>query len=182
MCPACGFANDANDKFCGGCGIPVAAPVTAPAPDPAPTPAASPQSPTQGERRPVTILFSDLSGYTNLSESRDPEDIHRILNRHFEIVDQIVLDHGGTIDKHIGDAVMALFGAPVAHGNDPERAVRTALAIHAAMDAMSAELGEALTVHIGIASGQVVASGMGSDADREYTVTGHSVNLAARLV
>ncbi|MBT5861095.1 MAG: AAA family ATPase, partial [Alphaproteobacteria bacterium] len=129
-----------------------------------------------------TILFSDLSGYTNLSESRDPEDTHRILNRHFEIVDQIVLDHGGTIDKHIGDAVMALFGAPVAHGNDPERAVRTALAIHAAMDAMSAELGEALTVHIGIASGQVVASGMGSDADREYTVTGHSVNLAARLV
>lgn len=136
----------------------------------------------QGERRPVTILFSDLSGYTNLSESRDPEDIHRILNRHFEIVDQIVLDHGGTIDKHIGDAVMALFGAPVAHGNDPERAVHTAMAIHAAMGAMSEELGEALTVHIGIASGQVVASGMGSAAEREYTVTGHSVNLAARLV
>ncbi len=187
-CRACGFANEPTEKFCGGCGIAINSADSvgdgvgvAAAGDPGTAPA-SKLSGAHGERRPVTILFSDLSGYTNLSESRDPEDIHRILNRHFEIVDQIVLDHGGTIDKHIGDAVMALFGAPVAHGNDPERAVHTALAIHAAMGAMSEELGETLTVHIGIASGQVVASGMGSDADREYTVTGHSVNLAARLV
>ena len=178
-CPACGFANEPGEKFCGGCGIAIGAA----APAPAATSAEVRSQPTgsEGERRPVTILFSDLSGYTNLSESRDPEDIHRILTHHFEVVDQIVLDHGGTIDKHIGDAVMALFGAPVAHGNDPERAVRTALAIHVAMADMSEELGATLTVHIGIASGQVVASGMGSEAEREYTVTGHSVNLAARL-
>ncbi|MHA1153130.1 MAG: ATP-binding protein, partial [Alphaproteobacteria bacterium] len=89
--------------------------------------------------------------------------------------------YGGSIDKHMGDNVMAVFGAPVAHSDDPERALRAALDIHRAMAELTGEFGRDLRAHIGIASGQVVASGTGSDAHREYTVTGSSVNLASRL-
>jgi class 3 adenylate cyclase len=125
----------------------------------------------------VTVLFGDLTGFTSLSEGIDPEETHALLNRYFQTVDEIVRTYGGTIDKHIGDGLMAVFGAPVAHSNDPERAMRTALDIHSAL----AKMQPPLTAHIGIASGTVVASGMGSDAHREYTVIGDSVNLAARL-
>ena len=126
--------------------------------------------------------MSTSRGYTALSATLDPEDTHRLLRRFFETVDRIVLGFGGTIDKHIGDSVMALFGAPVAHGNDPERAVRAALDIHAAMPGLSAELGHPLQVHLGIALGEVVASGLGSAAHSAYTVTGDAANLAARLM
>jgi class 3 adenylate cyclase/tetratricopeptide (TPR) repeat protein len=134
-----------------------------------------------GERRQVTVLFADLSNFTVLSSELGAEWTHSLLNRYFEIVDRIVESYGGTIDKHIGDNVMAVFGAPVAHTDDPERAVRAAVDIHAAMTELSAEWERTLTAHIGIASGQVVASGTGSDAHREYTVTGETVNLASRL-
>ncbi len=134
-----------------------------------------------GERRQVTVLFADLSNFTELSNELGAEATHALLNRYFETVDGIVEGYGGAIDKHIGDNVMAVFGAPVAHTDDPERAVRAALDIHAAMTDLSAELERALTAHIGIASGQVVASGTGSQAHREYTVTGDTVNLASRL-
>jgi class 3 adenylate cyclase/tetratricopeptide (TPR) repeat protein len=134
-----------------------------------------------GERRQVTVLFADLSNFTALSNILGAEATHALLNRYFETVDSIVESYGGTIDKHIGDSVMAVFGAPVAHTNDPERAVRAALDIHTAMSVLGEELGRELTAHIGIASGQVVASGTGSEAHREYTVTGDTVNLASRL-
>jgi class 3 adenylate cyclase len=134
------------------------------------------------ERRQVTILFADLSGFTKLSAALPAEDVHRLIGRFFEVVDDIVLEYGGRVDKHIGDAVMALFGAPVAHGNDPERAVRTASDIHTKLRELSAELEVPLQAHIGIASGQVVASAIGGAGHNEYTVLGESVNLAARLV
>ena len=143
--------------------------------------AAVPAGELLGERRQVTVLFSDLSDFTGLSSTLGAEATHILLNRYFETVDRIVEDYGGTIDKHIGDSVMAVFGAPIAHSNDPERAVRTALDIHEAMKDLSRELGQYLQAHIGIASGQVVASGTGSDSHREYTVTGDTVNLASRL-
>ena len=130
----------------------------------------------QAERRQVTVLFADLSGYTELSTRIDAEEAHTILGHFVDRVDAIIRDHGGTVDKHIGDSVMAVFGAPVAHGNDPERAVRVALAIHEAMPFVSQEAGRRLHVHVGVASGQVVASGVGNDA--HYTVIGESVNLA----
>jgi class 3 adenylate cyclase/tetratricopeptide (TPR) repeat protein len=131
----------------------------------------------EGERRQVTVLFGDLSGFTALSQGLDPEATHELLNRYFEAVDGVIRTYGGTIDKHIGDGIMAVFGAPVAHSDDPERAMRAALDVHAKL----ATLQPPLTAHIGIASGTVVASGTGSDAHREYTVIGDSVNLAARL-
>ncbi len=134
-----------------------------------------------GERRQVTVLFADLTGFTQLSRELGAEATHALLNRYFERVDGIIKDCGGSVDKHIGDNVMAVFGAPVAHTDDPERAIRAALDMHAAVAQLGSELGRTLAAHIGIASGQVVASGTGSDTHREYTVIGDSVNLASRL-
>jgi class 3 adenylate cyclase/tetratricopeptide (TPR) repeat protein len=137
--------------------------------------------PGEGERRQVTVLFADIADFTAMSERLGAEATHGILNRYFEATDRIVEEFGGAIDKHIGDNVMAVFGAPIAHDDDPERAVRAALAIHEAANRIDMPQGGTLRLHIGIASGQVVASGTGSDSHREYTVTGDSVNLAARL-
>ena len=134
-----------------------------------------------GERRQVTVLFADIAGYTKLSRKLGAEETHALLNRYFDTVDSIVESYGGTVDKHMGDNVMAVFGAPIAHDNDPFRAIRVAIDIHDRLESLSEELGYNLLAHIGIASGQVVASGTGSDTHREYTVTGDSVNLASRL-
>ena len=134
-----------------------------------------------GARRQVTVLFADISGFTQLSSELGAEATHELLNRYFGVVDRIVEGYGGTIDKHIGDNVMAVFGAPTAHNDDPERAVRAACEIHESVYRLGNGASAALRVHIGIASGQVVASGTGSDAHREYTITGDSVNLASRL-
>jgi class 3 adenylate cyclase/tetratricopeptide (TPR) repeat protein len=145
--------------------------------DSKPAPAVTPA----GEHRQVTVLFADIAGFTRLTSELGAEDIHTLLNRYFEVVDSILLSYGGSVDKHIGDNVMAVFGAPIAHDDDPFRAVRAAFDIHRRVRGLSDQRGRPLQVHIGIASGQVVASGTGSDSHREYTVTGDSVNLAARL-
>jgi len=151
---------------------PAAAPVAAPPPA-----SVAPE----GERRVAAVLFADLVGYTALTNRRDAEDIHTILQGFFAMADRLIEEHGGRVDKHIGDCVMGVFGAPKAHGNDTERAVRAALAICDGMKQLSVALNEELDVHIGIASGQVIASTTGSQVHSEYTVTGDTVNLASRL-
>ena len=168
-CSECGGELPSRARFCPQCGARVAD---------APTPAAAAAS---GERRPVAVLFADLAGFTRLTSEADAEEVHRLLGRYFEIVDGIVVRAGGTVDKHIGDATMAVFGAPVAHGNDVERAVRAACEIHEAMASLSAEVGRTLATHVGIASGEVVAASTGSAVRADYTVTGDAVNLASRL-
>ncbi len=178
-CPSCGFSAAPGERFCGGCGARLDA--AGPAAPAAPAAAEALDRVPAGERRQVTVLFADLSGYTRLSSELDVEELHGIVNRFFDTVDGIVEDYGGTVDKHMGDAVMALFGAPVAHGDDPQRAVRAASDMHGAMARLSTEVGRSLEIHIGIASGEVVAGGVGGDGRDEYTVTGESVNLAARL-
>ena len=170
-CPRCRATTPDGARFCPQCGLALAA-----APAPAPAPAAP-----VGERRPVAILFADLSGYTTLSSQIDAEEVHRLLSRYFDLVDALIGECGGTIDKHIGDAVMGVFGAPVAYGNDTLRALRAAVGVHAAMETLSAEFGRTLTAHVGVASGEVVAADTGSTVHRSYTVTGDAVNLAARL-
>ncbi len=140
-------------------------------------PPSAPRAPAEGERRQVAVMFADISGFTRLSAERDAEEVHQLLNGFFAAVDTVVQDFGGSVDKHIGDAVMAVFGAPVAHTDDPERAVRAALAVHEA----AAKLDPPMRVHAGVAAGQVVASSTGSAAHTEYTVTGETVNLASRL-
>ncbi len=142
-----------------------------------PSPAQEKDDVADAARRQVTALFADISGFTRMSSAMDAEETHAMLNGFFAVVDEVLRRYGGTVDKHIGDAVMAVFGAPVAHTDDPERALRAALDIHAEV----ARLEPPLQVHIGVASGQVVASSTGSAAHTEYTVTGDSVNLAARL-
>ena len=104
-----------------------------------------------GERRQVTILFADLCGFTALSQSLDPEELHDLVGRYTKLVDGIINDYGGTVDKHIGDAVMALFGAPRAHDDDPLRAARAALDIHAALARLSESVGRLLQAHVGVA-------------------------------
>ncbi|MBT7646258.1 MAG: adenylate/guanylate cyclase domain-containing protein [Rhodospirillaceae bacterium] len=112
-------------------------------------------------------MFADLAGFTRLTRTLDAEEVHRLLNLFFEVSDAAVRRHGGHIDKHIGDNVMALFGAPVAHTDDPARAVRTALEIHEAVTGVATGTGESLAAHIGIATGEVVASTTGSAAHQE---------------
>ena len=136
----------------------------------------------QGERRQVTILFADLSGFTALSRSLDPEQVHELLARFTSLVDGVIVGYDGSIDKHIGDAVMALFGAPRAHDDDPLRAARAALDIHDALARSNENSARPLQAHIGIASGEVVAGAVGRTDGHDYTVLGDFVNLAARLV
>jgi class 3 adenylate cyclase/tetratricopeptide (TPR) repeat protein len=181
VCPACNFKNAPDDRFCGGCGKTL----DAQGPSEAATTAARPTIPRpidSGERRPVAVLYADLAQFTRITAGRDPEETQSLLARYFNVVDHVVLDHGGTVDKHIGDAVMALFGAPVAHGDDALRAARAAVAIHQQLVALSDELGETLRVHIGIALGDVLAGHVGSASHATYTVTGEAANLAARLM
>ena len=142
----------------------------------------APAADVAGERRQVTILFADLSGFTALSQTMDAEDLHDLLGRYAALADGIVVAYGGSVDKHIGDAVMALFGAPVAHSDDPLRAARAAIDIHAAVAQLGRDFGRELSAHLGIASGEVVAGDIKGADRREYTVHGDSVNLAARLV
>ncbi len=133
-----------------------------------------------GERRQVSVLFADLVGYSTLSAELDAEEVHALLDAFFTVADQAVIGHGGTVDKHIGDCVMGVFGAPVAHGNDAERAVRAAIAIRDGATKLSSKVGREVRVHVGVASGEVVAA-PGANTHHEYTVTGESVNLASRL-
>ena len=137
--------------------------------------------PATGERRQVTIMFTDLCGFTALSQSLDPEEVHELVRNYTTLVDGIVADYGGTVDKHIGDAVMALFGAPQAHDDDPVRAARAALDIHESLSRMG-DAKRRLQAHIGIASGDVVAGSLERGHTHDYTVLGDSVNMAARLV
>lgn len=99
----------------------------------------------------------------------------------FSEVDGIIEREGGRVNKHIGDCVMGVFGAPIAHGNDPERAVRSAIAIKDSVAQLAHKIGYDMEVHIGVTSGVVVASFVGTGSTAEYAVTGESVNLASRL-
>ena len=180
VCPNCSFINQPEDRFCGGCGnaLEASQPAIASSPD---NVRIDRSVQDFGERRQVTILFADLSGYTALAAGRDPEETHRILGQFFEAVDGAVTRYGGAVERHIGDNVMGVFGAPVAHDDDPIRAVRAAADIHKAVIAVGAELHVSLSVHVGIAAGTVMASVTGSTLKASYGVVGSPVNLASRL-
>ncbi|MEO0289034.1 MAG: tetratricopeptide repeat protein [candidate division WOR-3 bacterium] len=137
------------------------------------------------ERRVVTVLFGDISGFTALSERLDPEDVIKVINKYFKKMVRIVDKYGGDVDKFIGDAVLVVFGAPVAHSDDPERAVRAALEMQKEMDTIEPVYAKGeyvkVTMHIGINTGEVVALNMGVDDRMEYTIMGDNVNLTSRL-
>jgi class 3 adenylate cyclase/tetratricopeptide (TPR) repeat protein len=131
------------------------------------------------ERRLVTILFADVTGSTTLGERVDPEDLRALMGRYFAIAREVVGVHGGTIEKFIGDAVMAVFGLPVAHGDDASRAVAAALALRDRVRS-EATLGEELPIRIGLNTGEVVAS-RDAQSSGDFLITGDAVNVAARL-
>ena len=133
------------------------------------------------ERKLVTIVFTDVSGFTALSEKLDPEKVRELINACFDWLVPVVQKYGGTIDKFIGDEIMALFGAPIAHEDDAERALRAALEMMDALAAFNHSNGTELGLHAGINTGLVVAGEIGGHDRRDYSVMGDAVNLAARL-
>jgi class 3 adenylate cyclase len=157
-CPSCGRENPAGSRFCNGCGAPLAA-------EPAPI---------REERKIVTCLFCDLVGFTARSESMDPEDVRALQAPYWQRSE--IERYDGTVEKFIGDAVMALFGAPVAHEDDPERAVRAALEIR-----QWAREDETLQVRIGITTGEALVVLDARAGEGEGMASGDVVNTAARL-
>lgn len=139
----------------------------------------------RAERRLVTVLFADVSGFTALCENLDAEDVALTMNRVFVELTDVIEAHGGVVDKYLGDAIMALFGAPRAFGDDAERAARAGLAMIATLDRLAVELeptlGRRLAMRIGINTGLVVAGMLGGRGYERYTVMGDAVNLASRM-
>jgi class 3 adenylate cyclase/tetratricopeptide (TPR) repeat protein len=173
-CPSCGSSNAPGTKFCGECGALLADPpagAVASVPRPVSTPAT--------ERRLVSVLFADLVGFTTLAEGRDAEDVRELLARYFDACREVIERYGGAVEKFIGDAVMAVWGTPVAQEDDAERAVRAALDLVEAVQRLGSsagtnDLGLRAAVHTGEAVVTIGATGMGM-------VAGDLVNTASRL-
>jgi class 3 adenylate cyclase len=161
-CPACGTANADTQKFCGECGARLAVPST-----------------SDEQRKTVTVLFADVTGSTQLGEQLDPESLRHVLARYFEMASTAVERHGGTVEKFIGDAVMAVFGVPKVHEDDALRAVRAAADLRTDLDALNVEIqrdyGTSLQIRVGVNTGEVVTG------TAERLATGDTVNVAARL-
>jgi class 3 adenylate cyclase/tetratricopeptide (TPR) repeat protein len=173
-CPSCGEVVPAGFRFCGSCGAPF---------DVASARARAGSPPPIGnleERKVVTALFADLTASTEMASRLDPEDLRGVLRPFYDAMVEEIDRYGGTVEKFIGDAVVAVFGAPIAHEDDPERAVRCALAMHGRLAQLNDELadlaGAELRMRIGINTGDVLAHSV-----EEGIVTGEAVNIAARF-
>ena len=181
-CPRCRHPNRPQAKFCDECGLglPLDAAGAAAGARVFPPDNTAPDA-ASAERRQAAVLFADISGYTEQCARSDAEQVQAMLGRFYAMVDAVVEGFGGRVFDRAGDGVMAVFGAPVAHGNDAERAVRAALGIHAGALRVADCDGQPLRLHIGLASGEVVAAVIGAGGKSKYSVTGDAVNLAARL-
>ena len=173
-CPNCGTANPPAAKFCGECATPLSGAIaTAPA-DAAPGGAEAERDHAVAERRLVSILFADLVGFTPFAEDRDAEDVRETLSRYFELASEVIGRYGGTVEKFIGDAVMAVWGAPTARENDAELAVRAGLDLVGAVR----ELGSGIEARAGVLTGEAAVT---IGATNQGMVAGDLVNTAARL-
>ncbi|MBW1787271.1 MAG: AAA family ATPase [Deltaproteobacteria bacterium] len=194
VCGECGFSNPPGFKFCGECGhdlskaeetaVSTSTDRKAPLPGLPEKEIQAVEEKFPGERKYVTALFSDMSGYTAMSEKLDPEEVKEITSQIFKEISEIIGRYDGFIEKFIGDAVMALFGVPKAHEDDPIRAVRAAREIHERVRAMSPELeeriGKPLSMHTGINTGLVVTGEVNMEKGT-HGVAGDTINVAARL-
>lgn len=159
-CVSCSAENPAGQRFCGECGSRLAA---------------SPE-----ERRWATVVFADLSGFTTLSEQLDPEDVRDLVDRAFRQLRAVVEAYDGTVDRMLGDGMLVVFGAPIAHDDDAERAVRASVELHGCVE-RSPELFGGLGLSVGINTGEVMFAAAGSDRAGDLTVLGDVVNTASRL-
>jgi len=196
VCPACGHANLAGNRFCNECGKPVvAAPAAAP-----PTAAVSPQAYTprylaekiltsrhvlEGERKQVTVLFADIKGSLELLTDRDPEEARKLLDPVLDRMMEAVHRYEGTVNQVMGDGIMALFGAPLAHEDHAVRACYAALEMQQAIRRYAAEVrrdhGVEIQIRVGLNSGEVVVRAIGSDLRMDYSAVGQTTHLAARM-
>ena len=210
LCTHCGFNNPPGMRFCGNCGARLEAPlVTSAGSAPAPGLKSGLTSaiPTEqlgimigadlmerlhqagleatGQRRNVTVLFTDLAGFTPLSEGMDGEDLYELIQQYIRLLMNDVYKYEGIVDKLTGDGLMALFGAPIAHENNAERAILAAMDMQADVTRLSqevkAQLGVELSMRIGLHAGPVVVGGVGTDLMMDYTAIGNTVNLARRI-
>lgn len=181
-CEICGFENPEGHFYCGHCGNGLA------------TVSSDDgnfllNAPIEGERKQVTVIFADISGFTALNDAAkspaEVEQVVRLINFCLQELSKAIFEFDGYIDKYIGDAIMAVFGAPRAHEDDPERALRAALAMKTRLEAFNQNppmpLPEPLGIHMGINTGTVIAGMVGTDRKRSYTVMGDAVNVASRL-
>jgi predicted ATPase/class 3 adenylate cyclase len=175
ICATCGASNPPNQNFCGDCGTPL----TAASVIPRATADADRITVVTTERRLVSVLFADLVGFTMLSESRDPEEVRELLSRYFDESRRVVDRYGGVVEKFIGDAVMALWGSPIAHEDDAERAVRAALELTALVRGLGQEVGAPdLRARGGVLTGEAAVT---VGAEHEGMVAGDLVNTASRI-
>ncbi len=161
-CSHCGYENPSNANFCLNCGAPLKHVVIP-------------------EKRNVTVLFADLVNFTRISENKDPEDVLNMLNAIFEVFEQIVYKYDGTVDKYLGDGIMVLFGAPVAHEDDIERAVRCGAEILASVEEIRENLSEEIHVKVSLNTGYVISGYTGGTKKQMYTVIGDTVNVAEKI-
>src|SRR5450755_2351498 len=208
-CPNCQTINPPNAKFCLECGNRLIVcgtrlqPVgdnTAPLPTVTEPPVGVARPASNGtaaarsdvllppeERRVVTVMFADITGSTPLADRLDPEDMRAILTGYFNLMTEQIRKHGGTVEKYIGDAVMAVFGSPIAHEDDPDRAIRAALDMHAALNEFNEQRqavdpeANRLQMRIGINTGEVAIPDSNSYQRQDFLITGDAVNVAARL-
>src|SRR5437870_10437101 len=199
-CPVCQVLNPDTAKFCNNCGNPFAntesairnaddqaptSPISAHAVIPHSAPLAPPMPRSDGERKLVTVLFADVVGSTAMGESLDPEQVTDIMNGAFAFLNAAVAAYGGTVARLMGDAVLAFFGAPVAHEDDPERAVLAGLEIQEAAREYAQEVqrnyGLDFDVRVGINTGLAVLDLVGDQIRTEYTAMGDTTNVAARM-
>ena len=181
VCPSCGTANQLGARFCHECGTALGGEARAAGAVSAATAAgasaARPRPATtepEAERRLVTVLFADLVGFTPFAEERDAEEVRETLSRYFDLSQQVIARYGGTVEKFIGDAVMAVWGAPVAFEDDAERAVRAGLEL---IDAVQA-LGGGIQARAGVLTGEAAVT---IGATNQGMVAGDIVNTASRL-
>jgi class 3 adenylate cyclase/tetratricopeptide (TPR) repeat protein len=171
-CPNCGFVNLPGAKFCSECATPLAAVAAGPQPEAASTAGATPEP--VAERRLVSILFADLVGFTPFAEDRDAEDVRDTLSSYFDAAREVIERYGGTVEKFIGDAVMAVWGAPIAQEDDAERAVRAALDLVERVRT----LGPGIQARVGVLTGEAAVT---VGATGQGMVAGDLVNTASRL-
>ena len=179
ICASCGRSNAPDGAFCVACGTALTA-----APDAPETGAESGPVAEAGERKTISVLFADVAGYTKMSEGMDPEDVRGIMQRAFAVMQEPVHRFEGTVSQLLGDGLLALFGAPIAHEDHAQRAIRAGLAIHDALASLREELADAgidFQLRVGINTGPVVFGQVGTDLESTLQAVGDTVNTASRI-